>query len=314
MSQYVPAFGRARVLSVDGDLVDVTRPITVSDLLTHTNGLTNELQETPVAALYRDARLHNDPTRSLATFVDDLSELPLAFQPGVRWHYGAGLDVAARLIEVIADQPLGAFLEERIFAPLGMTDTVFGVPDAKLDRLATMYGLPDVFAKGLSLDAVAQAAGSGVNERLDVSDTYPTNTPHVFARGGFGLYSTVDDYLRFAQMLLNGGELDGNRVLADDTVALMYRNHLPADLLPFELFGVTYPGRGFGLGSSVVLDVDEAGGCGSVGEHGWAGAAKTTFWVDPRQDLTGVLMAQYMLGSATPEQDLRELVYQAIVT
>ena len=147
-----------------------------------------------------------------------------------------------------------------------------------------------------------------------MSGTYPTGTPDVFARGGFGLFSTVGDYLRFAQMLLNGGELDGNRVLADDTVALMYRNHLPTELLPFELFGVTYPGRGFGLGSSVVVDVYEAGGCGSVGEHGWAGAAKTTFWVDPAQDLTGVLMAQYMLGSGAPDQDLRELVYQALVT
>jgi CubicO group peptidase (beta-lactamase class C family) len=243
-----------------------------------------------------------------------ISELPLAFQPGVRWHYGAGLDVAARLIEVIADQPLGTFLRERIFAPLGMAETAFGVPDLKLDRLSAMYGLPDVFAKGLSLEAIAQAAASGVNERLDVSGTYPTDTPGVFERGGFGLFSTVGDYLRFAQMLLNGGELDDNRVLADDTVALMYRNHLPGELLPFELFGATYSGRGFGLGSSIVLDVDEAGGCGSVGEHGWAGAAKTTFWVDFSQDLTVVLMAQYMLGAATPEQDLRELVYQAVVT
>ena len=159
-----------------------TAPIVVSDLLTHTCGLTNEMHDTPVAALYRDAGLHNDPTRSLSTFVDDLSELPLAFQPGVRWHYGAGLDVAARLIEVIADQPLGAFLEERIFAPLGMADTAFGVPDVKLDRLAAMYGLPDVFAEGLSLEAVAQAAAAGVNERLDVSGTYPTDTPDVFAR------------------------------------------------------------------------------------------------------------------------------------
>ena len=147
VAQYLPAFGRARVLSADGDLVDVARPILVSDLLTHTSGLTNELQDTPVAALYRDARLHNDPTQSLTAFIDDLSELPLAFHPGQRWHYGAGLDVAARLIEVIADQPLGAFLAERILVPLDMTDTAFGVPDVKLDRLAAIYGLPDVFAK-----------------------------------------------------------------------------------------------------------------------------------------------------------------------
>jgi CubicO group peptidase (beta-lactamase class C family) len=313
VARYLPAFGRVRVLAADGALEDVARPITVRDLLTHTCGLTNELQDTPVAARYRQARLHHDASRSLADLIDVVAELPLAFQPGATWHYGMGLDVAARLIEVVADQPLGAFLADRIFGPLGMPDTAFEVPAAERDRLATMYGLPDVFAAGLTLGAIAEAAAAGANDRVDVSATYPVDRPDVFARGGFGLFSTVGDYLRFAQMLVNGGVLDGTRVLAVGTVASMYRNHLPTALLPFELFGVADVGRGFGLGSSVMMDVAAAGGWGSVGEHGWSGAATTTFWVDPEQDLTGVVMAQYMLATAAPAQDVRELVHRAIV-
>ena len=250
VSDYLPAFAAGKVLGDDGILADPVRPVTVRDLLTHTSGLTNELQPNQVAALYREARLHHDATRSLASFVDEAARMPLAFQPGTRWHYGAGIDVAARLVEVIADQPFDQFLNERVLEPLGMTDTGFGVAAAKLDRLAAMYGLPDVFAKGVSLESIGEAAGAGFNERVDVSDTHPTDTPDVFVRGGFGLYSTLDDYLRFAQMLANHGELNGVRLLSRKTVELMYTNHLPPALLPFETFGEPNPGWGFGLGSA----------------------------------------------------------------
>ena len=286
----------------------------VRDLLTHTSGLTYDfMQDSPVGALYREARLMNDPTRSLESVIDDLARLPLAFHPGDRWHYSLGIDVVARLIEVISGQPLGRFLEERMFGPLAMSDTAFGVAEPKLDRLAAMYGLPDLFAKGQTFGALFEAFTNGYNERSEVSDTYPTDAPDVFVRGGIGLYSTIGDYLRFAQMLLNNGELDGTRLVGRKTLELMHCNHLPAALLPYELGGVPNPGFGFGLGSRVVMNVAETGGPGSVGEYGWAGAAKTYYWVDPAEDLVGLLMTQYMVGFDLPEQDLRALTYQAIV-
>ena len=282
VAKYIPAFGATKVLADDGSLVDPSAPCSVRDLLTHTSGLTYDfMQDSPVAELYRDARLMNDPTRSLESVIADLAQLPLAFQPGTRWHYSLGIDVAAHLVEVISGQPLGQFLEERMFAPLGMTDTAFGVPAAKLDRLAAMYGLPDLFAKGQTFGALFEAWTNGFNERIDVSDTYPTDAPDVFVRGGIGLYSTIGDYMRFAQMLLNDGELDGTRVLGRKTLSLMHSNHLPAALLPYEIGGAPNPGFGFGLGSRVVMNVAETGGPGSVGEYGWAGAAKTYYWVDP---------------------------------
>ena len=203
--------------------------------------------------------------------------------------------MAAGLIEVLADQPLAAFLSDRFFAPLGMSDTGFGVPEAKRGRLAAMYGGPDVLGRGLTVSAIVEAWTSGANERRDVRHTYPADAAPTFARGGFGLFSTAPDYTRFARMLLNGGELDGERVVDPATIELMHRNHLPSELLPFENGGVPMLGYGFGLGSRVLMDVAAAGGVGSVGEYGWSGAASTHFWVDPQLQLTVVLMAQSML-------------------
>jgi CubicO group peptidase (beta-lactamase class C family) len=301
-------------MAADGSLVDPVRPMLVRDLLTHTSGLTYDfMQDSPVGDLYREARLMNDPIRSLEEVIAELAALPLAFQPGERWHYSLGIDVVARLVEILADQPLGPFLEERLFAPLGMTDTAFGVPATELDRLAAMYGLPDLFAKGQTMGALVEAGLKGFNERSDVSDTYPTDAPDDFVRGGIGLYSTIGDYLRFALMLAGDGQLDGTRVLGRKTLELMHSNHVPPALLPYEIGGIPNPGFGFGLGSRVVLDVAATGGPGSVGEYGWAGAAKTYYWVDPQEDLVGVLMTQYMVGFDLPEQDLRALTYQAII-
>jgi CubicO group peptidase (beta-lactamase class C family) len=314
VAKFIPAFGDVKVMAGDGALVDPIRPVMVRDLLTHTSGLTYDfMQDSPVSEQYRTARLINDATRSLESFVDELAQLPLTFQPGTRWHYSLGIDVAARVVEVVSGQPLGPFLEERIFVPLGMGDTGFAVPPGKLGRLAAMYGLPDIAGKGQTMGALVEAALAGVNQRTDVSDSYPTDAPDVFARGGHGLFSTVGDYLRFAQMLLNGGELDGNRLLGRKTLALMHSNHVPAQLLPYEIAGIPSPGFGFGLGSRVMMDVAATGGPGSVGEFGWAGAAKTYYWVDPIEDLVGVLMTQFMVGIDLPEQDLRALTYQAII-
>lgn len=238
--------------------------------------------------------------------------MPLGFQPGERFHYSVGIDVAARLIEVLADRALGDFLAERIFGPLGMTDTAFGVPDHQLKRLAAMYGLPDLVQENYDANDIAKAELAGLNERIDVSATYPTSTPDVFVRGGLGLFSTIDDCFRFAQMLANGGELDGQRVVGRKTLELMHANRLAASMVPWEIMGMPTPGFGFGLGSSVLLDVAASQGAGSVGAFGWSGAAKTHYWVDPVEGLVGVFMAQYMTGPEEPDRAFRSVVYQAI--
>ena len=313
VATFIPAFGATKVMDADGSLVDQARPMEVRDLLMHTSGLTYDFMiDTPVAELYRQARIMNDATRSLEQLTDEIASLPLASQPGARWHYGVGIDVAAHLVEILADQPLREFLATRLFGPLGMVDTGFGVPDAELGRLSAMYGLPDLIGPGYDGNQLVEAALSGFNERIDVSATYPTDAPDVFARGGLGLFSTASDYLRFAQLLLGDGALDGERLLSRKTLELMHTNHLPSELIPFEVLGRPMPGMGFGLGSRVMVDVAQSAGPGSVGEFGWAGAAKTYYWVDPAEQLIGVFMSQYMTGVELPDRDFRSLVYQAI--
>jgi CubicO group peptidase (beta-lactamase class C family) len=313
VAKYMPAFGATQVLGSDGSLVPPTRPVEIRDLLTHTSGLTYDfMEDTPVGHLYREARIMNDATRTLKEAIDVLAEIPLASQPGSRWHYSVGIDVAARLIEVLSGQSLGAFLSERIFGPLGMTDTGFGVADSNLNRLSAMYGLPDLIGQDHTGTKLVEAALAGFNERIDVSATYPTATPEVFLRGGLGLFATIGDYANFAQMLLNGGQLNGTRIIGRKTLELMHANHLPPELLPWQLLGRDNGGLGFGLGSRVMMDVAASAGPGSVGEYGWAGAAKTYYWVDPEEDLVGLFMAQYMTGVALPDRDMRSLTYQAI--
>jgi CubicO group peptidase (beta-lactamase class C family) len=174
-----------------------------------------------------------------------------------------------------------------------------------------MYGLPDLIGRDYEASQLVAAALGGFNERIDVSATYPTDTPEVFVRGGLGLFSTIGDYHRFAQMLLDGGQYGGQRLLSRKTLELMHRNHLPEHLTPIEIMAQPMPGLGFGLGSRVVTDIARTAGPGSDGEFGWAGAAKTYYWVDPAEDLVGVFMAQYMTGVETPDRDFRSLVYQA---
>ncbi|MEM7343259.1 MAG: serine hydrolase domain-containing protein, partial [Chloroflexota bacterium] len=281
VEKFIPAFGNLKVLENDAagqtKEVDLARPITIRDLLTHTAGLTYDfLEDSPVCELYRQTRLGNNAERSLEEFVATLTHLPLAYQPGTRWHYSVSIDVVARLIEVISGQSLNEFLQETLFKPLGMVDTGFHVPDNKQNRLATMYGLPDLVGQNTSISQLINAWERGFNEQIDVSATYPATQSDNFARGGYGLFSTAWDYMRFAQMLLNQGELDGTRILGRKTIELMHMNHLPTDLLPFQVVGPPTYGYGFGLGSRVLMNVAESEKPGSVGEFGWAGAANET--------------------------------------
>ncbi len=316
VAKYLPGFATLRVLhrNASSELhgEDLARPITIHDLLTHTAGLTYDfLEDSPVGELYRQARLMGDSGRSLEAMLAELVRLPLAYHPGSRWHYSVAIDVIAHLIEIISGRPLPQFLGERLFLPLGMADTAYFVPPAKRGRLATMYGHPDVAVNSLS--QIVRAWRKGQNERRDVEATYPAGNDHSFARGGHGLFSTAPDYMRFAQMLLNRGVLGGRRILAAKSVDLMQTNQLPAALLPFEMAGIVFKGYGFGLGSRALLDAAESGLPASIGEFGWNGAAKTFFWIDPRQELIGIMMSQYMAGFDQPEKVFQGMAYQALM-
>jgi len=238
------------------------------------------------------------PKDTLGAFVTRLAKLPLNFEPGTEWHYGAagiGLTVAGRLVEVVSGMPLDQFLTERIFRQLKMTDTFFYLPEDKLGRFAATYR-PDVAGK-IELEEAPNANSIFFRERTYFS-------------GSGGLVSTASDYLRFQLMLLNGGELDGARILGSKTVDLMRQNHLPPNI-PSIAPGST--ATGWGLGVSVTLDVPALGRPGSVGSFGWSGAATTTFSVDPQEKLTYVIMAQLMPNDTALMQRIETLIYQSIV-
>jgi CubicO group peptidase (beta-lactamase class C family) len=313
VARYIPTFAAVKVLEADGSLVAPVRPILIRDLMTHMSGLSYHfVEEAGVGKMYTEEAKLLAAHHTLEAAIDDLARFPLAFQPGSHWRYSVGIDVAARVIEVISGRPLGAFLRERLFEPLGMTDTAFGVPPEKLDRVAAMYGRPDVLAAGPTMGSEFAAWLAGVNDRIDVSKSYPVDLPDVFMRGGHGLFSTIGDYFRFAQMLANGGKLDGERIIGRKTLELMHSNYVPASLLPLEIGGLPMPGYGFGLGSRVLLDVAQSSAPGSIGEFGWSGAAKTHYWVDPKEQVVGLFMTQSMMSFDLPELDLRALAYQAI--
>jgi CubicO group peptidase (beta-lactamase class C family) len=312
VARYLPAFGRAKVLEADGKLREPRSLMTVRDLMTHTSGLSYHfLEATPVGRLYDEAKLF-DPGVSLAEAIEDLARFPIAFDPGSRWHYSVGIDVAARLIEVISGQPLADFLRKRLFEPLGMVDTAFDVPETKRGRLAAMYGRPDLVIPGQTLMKSFGQWMGGFNERIDVTKSYPVDAPAAFQRGGHGLFGTTGDYFRFAQMLANGGEWQGRRILGRKTLELMHANHLPPTLLPLSIDALPLAGYGFGLGSRVALDVAQTGAPGSIGDFGWAGAAKTYYWVDRVEQLVGLFMTQSMSSFDLPELELQAIAYGAI--
>lgn len=318
VANYIPAFGQLKVLEKDESgkekLVDLKQPITIHHLLTHTSGLVYDFsEEYSVCDMYRENRLFaNAHNTSLENLVDNLCKFPLAFQPGTQWYYSVSIDVIGRLIEIISGKTLSDFLRETIFEPLGMTDTGFYVPKEKQKRVAAMYGGVDLWGENVSWSTLMDVWERGVNEHLDVSDTDPIDNPN-FARGGSGLKSSAEDYFHFAQMLLNKGELNGHRILGPKTVDFMHLNHLDPSLLPIGFANFKLPGIGFGLGSRVVLNTAEDQLIGSNGAYGWAGAAKTYYWVDPKEEIIGLFLTQYMCNFSTIERAFQALVYQSII-
>lgn len=294
VAKYLPVFAGVKVWSPDGPHPP-RRPMTVRDLLRHTSGLTYGLfGETPVDSAYRRAGLL-DPRWTPGALMDQLARLPLVGSPGEIWNYGFSTDVAGRIIEVVSRMPLDRFFARRILEPLRMKDTYFVVPPEKRARLTGYYAV------------------TGVPPTLiDSPDTGSyTRHPLLFSGGG-GLVSTVPDYLRFAQMMLNGGELDGVRLLRPETVDEMLTNQLPAALIPIRIGELTLAGTGFGLGFSVVVDPSE-GGVPDYGRAGWGGYANTFFWIDRDRRLIAMVFAQsFPFGAHPLEADFRRLVYQSL--
>ncbi len=316
ITKWLPEFAETRIYVAGSAQKPVTapqmEPIRVRHLLTHTSGLTYGFHHAhPVDAMYR-ARGHEwgtPPGADSADVCRQWASVPLVFQPGSEWNYGVSTDVLGRLVEVISGLPLDAFFEQRIFAPLGMRNTSFGLrEDDELESLARLYaavpGQPGGAATGFApLDAMGVAAHS----------------KPAFLSGGGGLVSTAGDYLRFTELLRRGGSYDGGRLLGSRTIAHMTRNHLPGnqDLESFgrPLFAETpLRGVGFGLGFSMVIDPVRYGVVSSVGDYSWGGAASTAFYVDPVEDVTVGFFTQLLPSSTLPIRNyLRALVNQALV-
>ena len=218
------------------------------------------------------------------------------------------------LIEVITGKSLDVFLRENLFEPLKMVDTGYYVPQEKLDHFAAMYGSGDVGLPQMTVTKWYKDAEEGINILLASPTDSLESKPHNIFRGGHGLVSTAPDYLRFCQMLLNKGEIDGKRYLGRKTIELMTTNQLPPELMPIELGGEDWLGYGFGLGFRVLTDLGQYGNLGSVGEYGWFGAASTYFWIDPEEEFIGINMAQFQpSGYHLIREDFRVMAYQSII-
>ena len=312
VSRYIPEFKKLKVwaggTAEKYETKSCAREMTIRDLLTHTSGLTYGFMHVhPVDQLYRDAGIDgaNTVKLTLKEMVTALADIPLLFSPGEQWSYSVATDVCGYLVEVLSGRPLDEFLASRIFAPLGMDDTGFFVPKDKLGRFATNYFKDPRSGK------------TGIMDLGDETSTYAT--PPKFLSGGGGLVSTMMDYWRFCQMLLNGGEFEGVRLCSPKTIEFMTLNHLPDDKRMNEISNSAFSelapaGAGFGLGFQVTLDPAESPTIGSAGNFSWGGAASTYFWIDPEEELVAIFLTQLYPSSTYPlRPQLQQLVYGALI-
>lgn len=310
LGKYVPALKALTVYAGgegdDMETVALQRPLTLHHLFTHTAGFTyNFMGDEPVHGLYLEHGIFpgiigesglftgggGQPVESMEELVEVLADIPLLHQPGERFSYGISTDILGYIVEQVSGQPLDRFMHERLFAPLGMVDTAFVVPDNKLERFTTNY-----------------AWGEDGLKPVDTPQSSPYRDAGRLWSGGAGLVSTAEDYQRFLQMLLNRGVLDGVRILGPHTVDFMLQNHLP-----YPAAANSDPGEGFGLGFGIVEDPARTGTLRAAGEAFWGGAASTMFWIDPEHRVSAVFMTQVI-----PPRDedwrrkVRNLVYQAL--
>jgi CubicO group peptidase (beta-lactamase class C family) len=273
------------------------------ELMSHTAGFTyGFFGNTPVDAMYRDQKVL--ASKNLQEMIDKLAGIPLLYQPGKGWTYSVSMDIEGYIVEKLSGQSLPDFIRDHIYQPLGMRDAGFYVPAGKLSRFVTLYRM------GPHGELLADDNGGNVPRDYTAQPTMPS--------GGGGMVSTAEDYYRFAQMMGNGGELNGVRILSPSTVKLMTSNHVPVELLTGQ-YGigaqVMRPGFGYGYNCAVIFDPPEANLPDGQGEFFWDGAAGTWFWVDPSNDVVFIGMIQRMLGPASPnlEYESRSVVYGALV-
>ncbi|MEJ1967013.1 MAG: serine hydrolase domain-containing protein [Rhizomicrobium sp.] len=316
VSRFVPSW-RGQQVYESGDCGAMKtrapkRPASMRDMLCHTGGLTygNMLAALgapnsahPVDQAYAAQKIRRDPKETLSDFLEKLAEIPLFYEPGERWMYSLSTDVCGALVERISGMRFDKFLEATIFGPLGMKDTAFFVPPDKLSRFCANYRRR-IADKTLQL--------------IDDPETSLYREEPSFFSGGGGLTSTLSDYLRFAEMLRRGGELDGARIIGPRTLELMHQNHLKdgRDLAAMALSALSETaneGVGFGLGFASTIDQVKAGTLG-VGDYYWGGAASTIFWVDPKEDMSVVFMTQFMPSATFGfRAQLKNIIYSAII-
>lgn len=309
ISKYIPEFANLKVFKgVDGNgkvlVEDPIHPPTMHELMTHTAGFTYGLfGDSPVDKAYQAQGVM--ASTNLQEMIDKVAKIPLLYQPGTKWVYSVSMDIQGYIIEKLSSQSLPDFMHDHIFVPLKMKDSGFYVPEEKWNRFATLYAENN---KG-ELTAAPAITGAGLGDYKS-EPTMPS--------GGGGMVSTAKDYMRFAQMLLNGGELDGVRILAPGTVQLMSSNHLAPKLMTGE-FSIgpetIRPGMGWGYDCAVFTDPAAADEIVGKGTFFWIGAADTWFWIDPTNDIVFVGMTQHQIGPNQPnvEQISRPAVYQALL-
>ena len=282
VSRFIPEFKGMKVYNDDQtEILDAKNEVTIKHLLMHTAGLTYGWGNKPVDERYKEANIFERGT-TLADMVKKLGDIPLVHEPGERWTYGVSTDVLGYLVEVVSGMSFEEFLQTRLFEPLGMVDTAFSVPPEKVDRFAALY---------------RHNRREGLMKRVGRDAPLANDEVSLFPSGGGGLVSTAADYIRFSQMLLNGGELDGVRILGKKTVELMrYPHH----------------DDWFGLGFRIVTHKNPPNILNSVGNFGWGGAAATTFWIDPQEELIGLLMTQLLNNRYPFQQQFKVLTYQAL--
>ncbi len=329
VSKFIPAFKKTKVLNLDYQdyVVKPKREVTIRDLLTHTSGLTYSWAgEGPVHQIYRknnirpyffgtlDAELNKFPGNT-CQFAAAAAAAPLLHNPGEKWSYGINMDVLGCVVEVVSGMSFADYLEKNIFKPLGMNSTGFSVKPYEKDSFTSLY-TSGIYSRDGEIVGPLGADYYDVEfskslRSIDSHDKSPyLDSSSKLYDGGSGLVSTIDDYSVFSEMLLNGGELNGVRVLSNASVDLMSRNHLDMSEILSD-FGLS--GMGFGLTLGVVQDAGLAGAYSSDGEYFWGGAASTVFWIDPKENITAVLMTQFMPSDKYPlREDLRALLYSSI--
>jgi len=293
VSHYIPAMAGVQVLSQDGSVEALNSPVTVEHLLTHTAGFSYDfLPDCPVAERYREVQLSGKASRSLAEVIGMLTALPLAGQPGEQWRYSVATDVLAHVLENLTEQSLPELLHTRIFEPLNMHDTAFYVPGDKRDRLLPMFGSRELGQVMVESDEPNKL------DLVDVEPSYPADQKIGFYRGGHGLFSTLEDYLKFMHVLQTGASADGRQLLSDKVFNLMWSNRIDSALQPLILGFNVMSGYGWNLMGRTMLNPELCEFRTAPGEGGWAGAASTYFWIDRNNAISGIVMAQY-IGSTT---------------